>query len=225
MENIRAKKEARIREKTVRETAANLLKKHPNYERMILANYGMKIVQMTEGGSIDFDPNGLKEVVHGEKLTYNDYIDAQINALGKVHSSFQWCFFNIPLGFKAQVEKTNDKHICFQHLFIEGMFSDGEYVNYKEQHVWMDLTGFEKLYVGDCVEFFAEPYRYLKTRNGKQIDYAIRNPVDIKRIEKYKLPSGEEIMCQELNLMLCETCYLSEHCNRAANNDFSQNFR
>lgn len=201
-------------EKIIREKAADLLVRQPDYEEIIIANYGKKIVQMTEGGSIDFDPDGLKGIVHGEKLTYNDYIDAQINSIGKTHSGFQWCFYNVPLGFKGQIEKVTDEFVCFQRISIEGMYFDGICSDDKEQHIWMDLQGFEGYQPGDCVEFSAEPYRYLKTGNGKQIDYGLRKPTGIKKIDKYELPTDDELMRQELNLIRCEVCYLNESCDK-----------
>ena len=89
-----------------------------------------------------------------------------------------------------------------------GMF-DG-----KEDHVWMDKKGFEKFKVGDSVEFFAEVYRYVKTGNGKQIDFGLRNPEGIKQIPSYQLPTDEELAEQSIMMIICETCHLSEHCNR-----------
>ncbi len=201
-------------EKVVREKAASLLKKHSDFEGTIISNYGKKIVQEVEGGYIDFDPNGMAEVVNGEKLTYNDYIDAQINAIGKTHGGFQWCFYNIPFGFKGQIERINDEFVCFQRISIEGMYPDGICSDDREQHIWMDLKGFEGFQPGDCVEFAAEPYRYLKTGSGKQIDYGLRNPTGVKKIDKYDLPTDEELMRQELNLIRCEACYLNENCDR-----------
>lgn len=218
MRNQKTKKEATkamsVTQQPHESPSADLLKKHSEFADVIVANYGKKIVQMLENGSIDFDPDGLKEVVRGEKLSYDDYIDAQINALGKTHSDFQMCFYNFPLGFKGCVEKTSNGHICFQKIFIEGMYGDGYCFDGKEQHVWMDLKGFEDLKAGDCVSFFAEPYRYLKTGDGKQIDFGLRNPEGVKKIEKYELPSDDELIDQELDMMLCDTCFLSDSCNR-----------
>lgn len=194
--------------------SADLLKKHSEFADVIIANYGQKTVQLLEYGSIDFDPDGLKEVVRGEKLSYDDYIDAQINAMGKTHSGFQMCFYNYPLGFKGCVEKTSNGHICFQKIFIEGMYGDGYCFDDKEQHVWMDLKGFEDLKAGDCVSFFAEPYRYLKTGEGKQIDFGLRNPEGIRIIEEYELPSNDQLIDQEIDIMLCDTCFLNEICNK-----------
>ena len=97
-----------------------------------------------------------------------------------------------------------------------GMYSDGDGFDGKEDHVWMDKTGFEEFNVGDSISFRAEVYRYIKTGNGKLIDYGLRNPIDIKKIEEYQLPSDDELRMQMINQMICETCYLSEHCNRVS---------
>ena len=77
----------------------------------------------------------------------------------------------------------------------------------------MDQAGFEVFHVGDSVLFCAEVYRYIKTGNGKQIDYGLRNPTDIQEIEAYALPSDDELMMQAVRQIVCETCFLSEQCN------------
>ena len=87
------------------------------------------------------------------------------------------------------------------------------YFDGKEEHVWMDIAGFEECQIGDCVSFSAEVYRYVKTSNGKQIDFALRNPEGIKKIEAYELPSDNDLLKQAISVLTCETCYLSEHCN------------
>lgn len=67
---------------------------------------------------------------------------------------------------------------------------------------------FEVWYLPDV----AEPYRYIKTGSGKQIDFGLRNPANIKRIEKYELPSDDELMLQSINAIICETCLYNEQC-------------
>ena len=78
----------------------------------------------------------------------------------------------------------------------------------------MDKSGFEECAVGDSVSFGAEVYRYVKTGNGKLIDYGLRNPTGIQKIEAYELPSDDELIMQEVKQLICETCFLSERCNR-----------
>ena len=96
---------------------------------------------------------------------------------------------------------------------VDGMYADGICFEGKEDHVWMNITGFEEYNIGDCVSFFAEVYRYVKTSNGKQIDYSLRNPQNIQKINTYALPTDDELKKQAINQIICETCYLSEHCH------------
>ena len=205
------------KKQTVQNDPSFLLAKYANNQEMqgiIKTHYGSKYVTMVEGGSIDFDPDGLKSIANGEKLTYDDYLDAQIQAIGKTHTGFQTCFYNIPLEFKGCVEKITEKHICFQKIFISGMYPDGFCFEDKEQHVWMDLSGFEAFKIGDCVSFHADTYRYLKTGNGKMIDFGIRNPVSVKRIDSYALPTDDELLDQMLDSIVCESCFLFDFCNK-----------
>ena len=83
---------------------------------------------------------------------------------------------------------------------------------YQEDHVWMDIEPFEEYQVGDCLSFGGEIYRYLKTKNGKQISFGIREPYDIKKIESYELPSDDDMLMQAVDQMICEVCMFNEHC-------------
>ncbi len=94
------------------------------------------------------------------------------------------------------------------------MYSDGVMFEGKEDHVWMDIQGFEKFEIDDCVKFSAEVYRYIKTSNGKILDYALRTPSGITKIDNYSLPTDEDLLAQELALIQCETCYMNKHCNK-----------
>ena len=179
------------------------------------AHYGAKTCVQTEGGVVMFNPDSQKEVVGAEKMTYDEYIDVQIASLGKLRREFVNLYFNIPMGFKGEIEKVNKTKVCFKRIFTTGMFFDGGMFDGKEDHVWMDKKGFEEFQPGDSVEFFAEVYRYVKTGNGKQIDFGLRNPEGIKKVPAYKLPTDEELAEQDIRMIICETCYLGEQCNGA----------
>jgi hypothetical protein len=142
-------------------------------------NYDTKNCVQTEGCVVIFDPDSQKEVVGAEKMTYDEYLDVQIASLGKLRREFVNLYFNIPMGFKGEIEKVNKDKVCFKRIFTLGMFFDGGMFDGKEDHVWMDKKGFEKYKVGDSVEFFAEVYRYVKTGNGKQIDFVTETKKDI----------------------------------------------
>lgn len=212
-----AAKEKTEHEKVLRENkakASSLIEKFPDLSEIIVANYGSNTVLMTEGGSLDFSADKISDIIGGERLTYNEYLEAQINSRGKSKGGFEMCFRNIGLSYKGQIDRITSDKICFKRIYIKGMFPDGEMFDGKEDHVWMDKDGFEDFKKSDCVAFSAEVYRYLKTGNGKQIDYALRNPSGIKKINQYDLPSDEELTKQSISWIICETCSLNEQCNR-----------
>ena len=190
--------------------------KYPDEESLLAIYYGEKDCVLDEGGIILFDPASQRNVVGAEKFSYNDYLDVQFASLGKKHRPyFADCFFNAVMShFKGQIEKVKPKHICFKRIFISGMYTDGTMFDGKEDHVWMDKSGFEEYNVGDSVSFGAEVYRYVKTGNGKLIDYGLRNPTGLQKIEAYELPSDDELIMQEVEQLICETCFLSKQCNR-----------
>ena len=49
--------------------------------------------------------------------------------------------------------------------------------------------------------------------SGLESRRELRNPQNIKQVEAYELPTDEELLKQEINQMVCETCYLGEYCN------------
>lgn len=102
----------------------------------------------------------------GGKLTYDDYIDIQIRSPGKQRTWFKMCYYNIPCNFMGCIEKKAKKNICFKRIYVNGMYPDG-----------------------DCVSFSAAVYRYIKTGNGKILNYSLRNPQEIRQIGPYRLPS------------------------------------
>lgn len=179
------------------------------------AYYGSKTGLQVYRGIIDFDPDKQKDLVGGEKITYDEYLDLQMEACeskGKVRWDFAMCYYYIPLEFMGQIERITGKAVCFKRIYVSGMYPDGSCFDGKEEHVWIDKHGLEQYAVGDCLSFFAEPYRYIKTGSGKQIDFGLRKPANIKRIEKYELPSDDELMLQSINAIICETCLYNEQC-------------
>lgn len=174
-----------------------MIDQYPNEEFLLAAYYGEKDYISDENGIVFFDPDSQKDVVGAEKMSYDEYLSVQLASLRHDYrSGFANGFFNYLLEFKGQIEKIRAKHICFKRIFISGMYPDGAMFDGKEDHVWMDKTGFEELNVGDSVSFSADVYRYIKTGNGKLIDYGLRNPTGIKKIEEYQLPSDDELRMQ-----------------------------
>lgn len=76
------------------------------------------IVDTQEWGYIDFSPQGLNEVFGGEKLTYEEYLDAQM-AIGRdIRGWFFLCHHEVPLGFAGQIERITSKNICFKRIYV-----------------------------------------------------------------------------------------------------------
>lgn len=122
------------------------------------------------------------------------------------------CYYYIPLEFMGQIERITGKAVCFKRIYVSGMYPDGTCFDGKEEHVQIDKHGLEKYAVGDCLSFFAEPYCYIKTGSGKQIDFELQNPAKIKRIEKYEFPSDDELMLQSIKFIICANCLYNEQC-------------
>lgn len=196
--------------------ASALIQKHPGKKELIATYYGQNVMINTYDGMIDFDPEGYHDIIGAEKFTYDDYIDVQIKSFHKTRNWFATCYYNIPLGFNGCIEKKTKENICFRRIRVEGMYSDGICFDGKEEHVWMNIAGFEEYQIGDYISFFAEVYRYVKTGNGKQIDFSLRNPEGIKKIDAYELPSDDDLLEQMIAEIKCETCYLNEQCNRVS---------
>ncbi len=201
-----------------REAAGRLIRRFkddPDAQKIVSAHYGENVSVMTyEYGCLQFSPESMKNIVGGDRLTYDDYLELQIKSHGKIRSAFQQCYFECGLEYCGEIEKKTKDTVCFKRILISGMYSDGIMFDEKEEHVWMDAKGFEDFAVGDSVSFAAEVYRYIKTSNGKVLDYGLRNPAGIKKINPYKLPTDAELQAQAMALIQCEACYLNEHCNR-----------
>lgn len=202
--------------KAVKATA--LIKKYQDNEylkELVTDYYGDNIFVSSKFGEIDFSPDGKADIIGGEKLSYDDYLDIQIQSYGKQRLWFALCYYNIPDKFMGCINKKTKKNICFQRIYVSGVYPDGDCFEGKEDHVWMDIHGFEDFKVGDCVSFYAEVYRYIKTGNGRILDYSLKNPEDIKQIASYDLPGDDDLIKQSINQILCETCCFSEHCTKA----------
>ena len=202
-------------------TKQELLAKYKSDEEiysLIDAHYGTKAsFQIPELGIIFFDRELSKGIVGGDHLTYEDFIDLQLQTKLEFRGSFFMCWVYTPMEFKGEVETFAKGKICFKRIYDEYMLPDTSIHIGKEDHVWMSSEGFGKLNKGDCVSFFAEVYRYIKKSDGKKLDYGLRNPEDIKKISKYDLPTEKELLMQEIDSMICETCDMADFCGTRSN--------
>lgn len=223
-ENERRKleKEIEVEHKKQVEISSGWMKKYLNrfdskdraWVKGIVTNYyGHKSYCNSSHGLFFFDPEDINDVVGAESLSYDEYIYIQLKAGRPKRSDFINCYMNISLGFKGCIEKISKNNICFKRIFVEGMFPGFECFDGKEDHVWMSRKGFENYKIGDSVSFGAEVYRYIKKSNGKSLEFGLRNPEGIKKIEPYELPSDEQLIEDEISRIICETCYLREQCS------------
>ena len=177
--------------------------------------YGTDFTVQWNQGVTDFSPNGIQDVVNGEGLHYDEYLDIMRASIGRVRQYFECCYYNAAdCFFKGQIERKSRGNICFKRIHISALHEDGTGHEHKEDHVWMPEKGFESYSTGDSLSFQAEIYRYLKTGNGKTIDYALRNPSCIKQVDSYELPSDDDILMESIDNLICEACLYNEQCYR-----------
>jgi hypothetical protein len=172
-------------------------------------------ILQSEFGAVDTSENAMKDVFNGENLTYEEYLRALFNSRNDRRMCFEYCYYSdAECDFKGQISRFDKKKgkVLFNRIYVFGCLMDGDGYRGKEDHVWMDMKPFENYQIGDCVSFCGEIYRYLKTSNGKQISFGIREPYDIAKIEAYKLPSDDDMIMQAVDKIICEVCMFNEHC-------------
>jgi hypothetical protein len=186
-----------------------------DWKKIRKENYGKDTVVNYGKGYIDFSPEGMKKVKHGEALSYEDYLEIQKKSCEQFREYFAMCYWNhYVCDFKGQIERINESKgkVVFKRLFVDGMYHDGIGFFGKEDHVWMDKEPFAEYSVGDCLRFSANICRYLKTGNGKYIDYDLENPEAIKKIDSYEVPTDQELVDQQIEQLVCETCRYYDQC-------------
>ena len=187
---------------TPEEKWRELKEKYSNRDMLVMCDFGV----------IDFSDQRLDEIA-GPKVTYEEYLDAQFAASGNMRTWFQRCYYEaVSSCFKGRIEAVRGGRICFARIFVSGICTDGTGFDGREDHVWMDQKGFETYAVDDCVSFSAEIYRYIKTGDGKKLDYGLRNPTDIHKIEAYEIPSDDDLLRQYIEQLICEVCMCRKQC-------------
>jgi len=175
--------------------------------------YGKRFLVTVGSGVINFSPDAMKEIVGGERLSYDEYLEIEWRSRESKRTWFECCYYEgVECGFIGEIEKISKGNICFKYIRVEGMYSDGICFSGKENHVWMERRGFEDFQKGDKVRFTADVYKYLKTGNGKYFDYSLRDPYDAERVDDYETPKDDELLMQAIDQMVCEVCMFKEHC-------------
>lgn len=150
-------------------------------------------------------------------MSYEEYLELQKASGDEVRHDLEKAYYeNCWVACKGQIEKINKAkgRICFERVYLDIFSCDGNGFMGKEDHVWMECSGFESYKAGDNLSFTAEIYRYVKTGNGKMLDFGLRNPQGIRKIGGgYDLLSDEELELQAADEFICrELCLYKEHC-------------
>ena len=195
--------------------ASALLERCPDdWKDSITRFYMTPYIAITGNGIVNFAPESRNEIVGVKDLSYDDYIELQFSSLSTCRHEFEKLYGGGYFArFKGQIEKKTKDRVCFTRIYISGMYHDGECFDAREDHVWMDAKDFEHFETGDCVSFEADVYRYIKTGDGKKLDYGLCNPEFVAKVEPYQLPSDEDLLKQAIDRIICdEMCMFREHC-------------
>lgn len=118
--------------------------------------YGSKTCVQSEWGIVDFNTDSMSDVVGGEKLTYDEYLDILMKSSKNVRGWFEMCYYETPLKFAGQVEKINKDNICFKRIYVCGMFMDALFLLLKLCEVWANSYGAgEVACIGSSILFLA----------------------------------------------------------------------
>ena len=71
------------------------------------AYYGKDICVNYEGGIIDFSPDSIHKVAHGEFRSYDEYLDVQMRSCSKSRNYFEMCFYcgDACTDFKGKIDR------------------------------------------------------------------------------------------------------------------------
>ena len=188
-----------------------------SWEELRKSCYGQNVLQEFEKGVINFDPNGMAKVRNGVFKSYDEYLAIQKQSCeAGQRRYFGKCYYYAVTSpeLKGKIERFDTKHqkVVFNRIVLDALFSDGIGFFGKEDHVWMDAEPFKDFAAGDSVSFFAEVVCYMKFGNGKQIDYALENPSDVQKIGAYDVPTDDDLIEQQIEELVCETCKYYDQC-------------
>lgn len=186
------------------------------WEKIKKKYYKKNHVLQYEGGYIDFGFDSMKTVKNGVFQTYEEYLDIQMKSCGKSRGYLGQFYYSdvVNCNIKGRIEHFDKKNgkVVFERIVIYAIDSEGIGRFGTEDHVWMDAEPFKSYVEGDCLEFTAEIGRYMKTTNGKIIDYGLDNPKCISKIEPYEKPTEEDLTYQTIDDIICETCLYHDWC-------------
>lgn len=186
---------------------------HQTWEEFKDENRGREYLVLSEYGPIRFSRDGMKDVVGGENLTFEEYLDAQ-KPTSKTRTGLQSAYYQCPeCDFMGIISRKNSRKVLFKRLYISGFDSYMENFSSTEKNVWVDVRKFRDFNVGDAVSFTGTIYQYLFTNGKQQINYAVKKPDNVVKVNEKDIPSDRDVMEDSLRALVCDTCMLQEHCN------------
>ena len=144
--------------------------------------WGEKLLATTERGLIDFDPQGKDDMVGGDTLSYDEYLDLQMQSGKKVRTYFEICYYDADFfSFKRYCELRDSKDKAF-HIY-RGC-----------SRCWMNKDDDEKKYGSSGINILwpitsNEDYKteLSNAKDGK-------SPNNISPIIKYSLNNGVTVL-------------------------------
>ena len=118
--------------------------------------YGKDTLERYQNGRIDFSPDSMRDVENGDFKSYDEYLEVQKRSCDKVRQFFELCYYHVSgssADFKGQILRFDQQKnkVLFKRIMVNDMYGDGIGFVGKEDHVWMDRTGFELFNPGDCL--------------------------------------------------------------------------
>lgn len=153
-------------------------------------------------------------------MDYDNFLAIGRKSIGRSRQDFARIYYDVGsyVYCKGKIQRINSKKnsICFEKVYIYNpsyMELNGNIYEGKENHVWVNSTAFSGFEVGDTVEFNARIYVYIKTGNGKQLDFGLKRVENVNKIDGYFLPSDDDRLRQNIQNAICEICLFVDHCN------------
>ena len=80
---------------------------------------------------IDCSPNAMEDIVGGEKITYDEYLEI-MRVLGhECRKYFEHCYYSAwDCSFKGKIEKKSKLKICFNKIDISGFYGNGKKIDF-----------------------------------------------------------------------------------------------
>lgn len=119
--------------------------------------------------------------------------------------------------YTAKVLKLESNKALLKAIVVDDMSGDGRCTYGYEDHInvvdgdSIQALKNKNIHQGDNITFEGEPYVY--TRKDGSRDYSLKNIANIKKIDDYEVPSREELIDQQIQQLVCETCMFYEKCN------------